>query len=357
MRDRFRAFLIGGLGVVLAVVWFSSATVAAQAPATTQQAAAAEGTYKAPRTPDGQPDLQGVWANNDATPLERPKELEGRARLTDDEVAALRRRAGELFNGETDAAFGDSVFLAVIKDANKKDFKSTDTTGNYNHFWIVDREFDNRTSVISDPPDGRLPELTAYGKQKRAELAEYRKMHPADGPEDLPLSHRCVTFGVPRLGAGYNSYFQIVQSKDHVAIMQEMIHDVRIVPLDNRPHLPENVKLWHGNSIGRWEGDTLVVETRNFSPESRFQNLPAENLQTVERFTRVGPKTIEWKVTVNDPKMWTRPWTATVLLRQSPDQVYEMACHEGNEGLSGALSGYRAQERKAAMEAEKAANK
>jgi hypothetical protein len=342
--------LVGALAILL-LMSFSSSSGAGQGSSPAAKAPAAT-AYKAPRTPDGQPDLQGVWANNDATPMERPKELEGRQFLTEEEVAALKKRAGELFNGETDAAFGDSVFLAVLRDVKGKDFKSTDTTGNYNHFWIVDREFDNRTSVISDPPDGRIPPLTDEGRRRQEAAAEYRKLHPADGPEDLPLGHRCVSFGVPRIDAGYNSYFQIVQSRDYVAIAQETIHDVRIIPLDGRTHLPSSVKQWHGDSRGRWEGDTLVVETRNFSAQSRMLRNPASaNVHVVERFTRIGPKTIRWDVTINDPTTWTRPWTATVMLRSSPDQIYEMACHEGNEGLPGALSGYRAQERKAAESA------
>ena len=195
------------------MVVFASSTVAGQASSAGVNTPAAGATYKAPRTPDGQPDLQGVWANNDATPLQRPTELAGRQFLTEAEVASLKRRAAELFNGETDAAFGDSVFLAAIKEAG--DFTSRDKgTGNYNHFWIVDREFDNRTSIISDPTDGRIPPLTPEGEKRKVALDERRKMHPADGPEDLPLSHRCVTSGVPRIGAGYNSYFQIVQNKD-----------------------------------------------------------------------------------------------------------------------------------------------
>ena len=344
MRHRLRAAFLGALAVVIVVVSFSSSTVAGQAPSGgTKASPSVAKAYAPPRTPDGHPDLQGVWGNNDATPLERPKELEGRQFLTEAEVAALKRRAAELFNGETDAAFGDSVFLAVLKDS--KGFKSADTqTGNYNHFWIVDREFDNRTSVVSDPPDGRIPALTPEAKKRQATDAEYRRLHPADGPEDLPLSHRCVTFGVPRLGAGYNSYFQFLQARDYVAIRQEMIHDVRIIPMDGRPHLASSVKQWHGDPRGRWDGDTLVVETTNFSPKSRLQNMSAENLHVIERFTRIGPKTIQWQVTVNDPSTWTKPWTATVFLRSSPDQIYEMACHEGNEGLEGALSGHRAVE-------------
>jgi hypothetical protein len=349
MRHRFYASL--ALAVGIAVVTLSSSTIAGQTPSAGAKAAATK--YSPPRTPDGHPDLSGIWENNDATPLERPKELEGRKYLTEAEVAALKKRAGVLFNGETDAAFGDSVFLAVLKDA--KDFKSTDTqTGNYNHFWIVDRPFDdNRTSRISDPEDGRIPALTPAGEKWRAAAAEYRKAHPADGPEDLPLSHQCITFGAPRIGAGYNSYFQIVQTKDYVAIGQEMIHDVRMVPLDGRPHVDSSIRQWLGDSRGHWEGDSLVVDTTNFSPKSRFENLPAENLHTVERFTRIGPKTIQWDVTVNDPTIYTKPWTASMMLRSTPDQIFEMACHEGNEGLSGALSGTRALEKAAEIEAAK----
>jgi hypothetical protein len=298
--------------------------------------------YVVPRTVDGHPNLMGVWANNDATPLERPDVFKDRQFLTEGEVQALKARAAELFNGETDAAFGDSVYLAVIRDG--KDFKSTDTTGNYNHFWIVDREFDNRTSVVSDPVDGKIPGVTEAAKAWRAKDAEYRQKHPADGPEDLPLSHRCLTFGVPRIGAGYNSYFQIFQTKDGVAIGQEMIHDTRFIPTDGRPEVSSNVRQWHGISRGRWEGDTLVVETSNFSSKARFQGYSAENMTFVERFTRIGPKTLQWDVTVTALTIWERPWTATVMLRQSPDSMFEMACHEGNEGMFGALSGHRAHE-------------
>jgi hypothetical protein len=330
---------VGSLAVAVVALMSGSA----QAPAAPPGAGTPE--YVAPRTPDGQPDLQGVWANNDATPLERPKELEGRAFLTEAEVAALKKRAAELFNGETDAAFGDSVFLAALREADG--FTSTDTTGNYNHFWIVDREFDNRTSLSSVPADGRLPELTPEGKRRRAEAAEHRRLHFADGPEDLPLSHRCISFGVPRVRAGYNSYFQIVQARDYVAIAQETIHDVRIIPLDGRPHVDASVRQLHGDSRGRWEGETLVVETRNFSEDAGFQapfDVYSDQLVVTERFTRIGPETIRWEVTASDPVIWTRPWTVTVLLRSTPDQLYEMACHEGNEAMIGTLAGHRAVE-------------
>jgi hypothetical protein len=304
--------------------------------------------YTPPRTVDGQPDLQGVWANNNATPLERPAALAGKALLTEAEVAALKAKAAELFNGDGDAAFGDDVFTAVVSGTTS--FKSSDAaTGNYNQFWIVDRDFDNRTSLIVDPPDGRLPALTPEAQKRRASLSVDRAARGFDGPEDRALSERCITFGVPRIQAAYNSYFQIFQTKTHVAIMMETIHDARIIPLDNRPHIGSDIRQWHGDSVGRWEGDTLVVETANYSPKSDFRGA-REHLRIVERFTRVSPARIDYVVTVNDPTTWTRPWTAMIPLKLSKDELYEFACHEGNEGMVGILAGARAQEKAAASQ-------
>ena len=225
-------------------------------------------TWTALRTVDGQPDLEGVWANNNATPLERPKELAGRAFLTEQEVAALKKKADELFTGEADAAFGDTVFLSVLANVQgtKSGFKSTDgETGDYSSVWTVERDWDNRTSLITDPSDGRLPAMTPQAQQKQVATAAARSSRPA-GPEDRSLSERCITFGSPRLGAGYNSYFQIFQSAKQVAILMETIHDARLIPLDGSPHLPSNIQTWLGDSRGRWEGDTLVVDTTNYKP-------------------------------------------------------------------------------------------
>ena len=306
--------------------------------------AAGDGDFwTTPRTPDGQPDLQGVWANNNATPLERPEQLAGKAALSGEELAELKERAGKLFSNEAgDAAFGDSVFAAALSDA--KSFTSSDAqTGNYNQFWVVEREFsDSRTSLVIDPPDGRIPELTPEGQAKHAEQTANRR-RPPRGPEDRSLGERCITFGVPRLGAGYNSYYQIFQTPGSVAILTEMIHDVRIIPLDGRPHIDKRLRQWHGDSRGRWEGDTLVVETRNYSPKSSFRG-SAENLRLVERFMRAGPETLEYEVTVEDPTTWTRPWTAMIPLKKSEDAIYEYACHEGNYSMEGMLAGARGQE-------------
>jgi hypothetical protein len=326
---------------MLGMFWLVSTAVTAQTPAAAPKTSAAKGWTLA-RTPDGQPDLQGVWSNNNVTPLERPKQFGGRQYLTDEELTTLKQRAAQLFAGDGDAAFGDALFETLLSDTNK--FVSRDgRTGDYNQFWLVERDWSNRTSLITDPPDGRLPALTAEGARREAAAAAARQ-RPAAGPEDRSLSERCITFGVPRLQAAYNSYYQIVQSPGNVAIMMETIHDTRIIPLDNRPHIPQDIRQWHGDPRGHWEGNTLVVETTNFSPKSNFRGAN-ENLRLVERFTRVGPDTLNYEVTVTDPTIWTRPWTAMIPLRRSTDLVYEYECHEGNTGLAGILAGARADEK------------
>lgn len=299
--------------------------------------------YTPPRTPDGQPDLQGVWANNNATPLERPKILEGRQFLTEQEVIALKKRAGELFAGDGDAAFGDAIFEAVLSEAKKYKPTTFDTkTGNYNAFWLVERDFDNRTSLITDPPDGRMPPMTAEGQKRlAAQAAGFRESGTTD-PESRGLSERCITFGVPDLLAGYNSYFEIIQSPGYVVFLSEKIHDARIIPLDGRPHAPDGVTQWTGDSRGRWQGNTLVVETKNLKSSFRAAS---DRLRLTERFTRVGPNTINYEITFDDPATWTRPWTLMVPLKHTDDRVYEYACHEGNSGLEYILKGAREEEK------------
>ena len=300
-----------------------------------------------PRTPEGKPDFQGTWANNAATPLERPDALADKAELSDAELAAFQARHDELFDGEGEAAFGDSVFESVL--ANDQEHESYDpTTGNYNHFWVVDREFENRTSLIVDPPDGKLPQLTETAAAAQKAAAERMKTHPADSYTDRINSDRCITFGVPFIAAGYNGYFEIVQSADHVAVMQEMAHETRIIPLDGREHIPAAVQQWTGDARGYWDGDTLVVETRNFSPQSRFLGHNAEGMNLTERYTLTDENTLQWVLTIEDPKTWTRPWTMLINLKRSAEPIYEYACHEGNLAMEGILAGARAEEARAA---------
>ena len=315
-------------------------------------AAAQSTNWTPPRTADGKVDLQGVWANNAATPLERPDSLSDKAVFTNEEVAELRETAQRLFGGADDAAFGDSVFTAVLANV-EKNVSRDGGTGNYSSVWMVDREFENRTSLITAPPNGKLPPVTPEAEARRVAAATYRREHPADGPEDLSRQVRCITYGIPRvggLGAGYNSYYQIFQTPQHLVMLGEMIHDARIIPistLGNAPHAHDAIRQWHGDSRGHWEGDTLVVETTNYSSKASYRG-SADNLHLVEHFTLVGPNRLHYAITITDPTTWTAPWTAMAPLSRSTDVLFEYACHEGNIGMTGILAGARVQEEQAA---------
>ncbi len=294
------------------------------------------------RTLHGQPDLQGVWANNSVTPLERPDVWAGKTTLTDEELVQLRAAAAEVTASGLDAQFGDQLVLAAI--AGLSDADSYDSTGNYNQFWLADRDFDhNRTSLVIDPPDGRIPTRTADAGRAGRGLPPPIVAPKADSWTDRPLSERCLTFGVPNLLAGYNSYYQLLQTRDHVVILMEMIHDARIIPIDGPPHVSDDIRQLHGDSRGHWDGDTLVVETTNYSAQGAFWSA-AEELRVTERFTRVSADTLHYEITFDDHTTWTQPWTVLIPLRQSPDPLFEYACHEGNLGMEGILSGYRAEE-------------
>jgi len=303
--------------------------------------AVAQSAWTAPRTADGHPDLQGVWANNSATPLERPEAWAGKDSLTDEELADLKYAAADVVASGADAQFGDQLVLAALERI--KDADSYDTTGNYNQFWMADRDFSHQTSLVVSPSDGLIPALTSAAVTRSEVRRASRSDHPADGPEDRGLGERCANFGVPRLSAGYNSYSQIFQSPGSVVVLKEMAHDAKVIAMDGTPHLNDGIRQWNGDSRGRWDGDTLVIETTNFSPKSRFRE-SAENLHLVERYTRVGPDTLNYEVTIIDPTTWAQPWSVLIPLRQSEDAVFEYACHEGNYGMEGILSGHRADE-------------
>jgi hypothetical protein len=309
-------------------------------------------------TPDGQPDLRGNWVNRSATPLERPKQLEGRQFLSDAEVAELRKRADRLFkSADSDFPQGvlrDDLFLAAL--TNVEQYKNPNSTGGIDN--MIEFEFDNRTSLIVDPPDGRIPPLTAAGQRRQsAFLAAVAMQNPPAGPEDLTTFQRCITFGVPMPRAGpQTSYYQIVQSPGYVVIVVEAIHDARIIPLDGRPHLPQSIRTWDGDSVGRWEGKTLVVDTTNFSPKDSFLG-SAEGLHLIERFTRVAADEIRYEITVDDLTTWTKPWTAVLRLKQTQDKIYEFACHEGNFEIMEDMLRAARQQDKAAEEAEQKKSK
>ena len=330
MREKL-VTVSGLIAVVAAVGCLVPVTAAAQS---------AEAGWVAPRTPDGYPDLQGVWANNNVTPLERPEAWAGKETLSEEELAALRVSAASAV-GDGDALFGDQLVLAAIEGVEATSYDPT--TGNYNQFWIADRDFNNQTSLVVDPPDGRVPALTPEAQERRRAAFAYSRAHPADSYTDRPLQERCVTYGIPRLGAGYNSYYQIFQNADHLVFMNEMIHDARLIPLTGEPHLAESVRQLHGDSRGYWEGDTLVIETTNFSSTANFRG-SSDGLHLVERLTRVGPRTLDYELTVTDPTVWTRPWTVRIPLMLSDEPMFEYACHEGNIGMDGILAGHRAEE-------------
>ena len=304
----------------------------------------AQDDYVAPRTLNGQPDLQGVWANNSTTPLQRPEFFADRATLTEDEYQRLLARAAEIESGGGDALFGDGFLNAVITG----EVESYDpSTGNYDQSWMSSRNVERRTSLIIDPPNGRLPAMRPEARERMNAEARMRRENPSDSYTSRPLQERCITYGMPYMLAGYNSYYQIVQSATHVAIIQEMIHDVRVIPLDAGEHIDADIRLWHGDSRGRFEGDTLVIETRNFSDESVFMGARGNRLFT-ERFTRTAEDVLRYEFTIEDEQTWERPWTAVINYTHSEDPIYEYACHEGNYALEGILSGARAEERRAA---------
>jgi len=212
--------------------------------------------------------------------------------------------------------------------------------------WTVDRDWENRTSLIFDPPDGRMPPMTPAGLKRRdATVASMRRV-PA-GPEDRALQERCITYGSPSLVAGYQSAYEIVQTPNTVALTMEMIHDTRVITLDQRAHVAPVVRQWMGDSRGHWEGDTLVVDTANYKPAS-FMSRSSEQLHVVERFTRIGPDTLKYEITINDPGTWTKPWSLMIPLSRADHPMWEYGCHEGNYGMTGILAGARAEERGAA---------
>jgi hypothetical protein len=317
----------------------------------TGSAACAQTGYQVPRTSDGQPDIQGVWANNTVTPVQRPDLFEDREFLTAQEMQIISQRAGEIIAEADDALFGESVITSALSG----DTGSNDpTTGNYDQFWLAERSIHNRTSQIIDPPNGKYPALTEEGIARRARMAQLRNNSAAAGErfetldsyETLSQDDRCITNGAPYLDSGYNSYWQIVQSKEHVVILQEMMHDARIIPLTDMPHAPEAIELLHGDSRGYWDGDTLVVETRNYSDRSELSHNRAE--LNVERITRIGEGQLRYQLTSNDPGTYSAPYTREIIFDYSDGDIYEFACHEGNYALPNMLQGAREEERREA---------
>jgi hypothetical protein len=335
MREHLSAWL-GVVGIILT----SCAAIASAQPH----------PWTPPLTADGHPDLQGIWVDNSATPLERPAALRDKTVLSDDEVKELERRARRLFSSANNSDYppGDNYFLALLNNPDR--FKSPTATDSSDA--MIPRPFESRTSLVSDPPDGRIPALTPEGTARVQAWTKKRTRPDPDDPEDLSNERRCITFGTPRVGgtfgAGPYGYYQVVQTPNYFVLTTEFAHEARIVPLDGRPHLPAAIRAWNGDSRGRWEGTTLVVDTTNFSPNSIFQG-STDGLHLVERFTRVAGDTLLYEVTIEDAQTWVRPWTAIINLHATSERLFEVACHEGNYySMQGVLAGTRAAEKSAA---------
>jgi hypothetical protein len=318
---------------VLTLVLLMTVSVAAQAPVSSGKAPAKKWTAK---TPDGQPDLQGYWTNSTYTPLQRPQGVTKEFYSTN-EVAQVEKQAAEREAEQTEPGTIADVHYDLTQFGLDR--------GQSAHMTQM------RTSMIVDPPDGRIPPVTADGQKRQAERAAERRRMGAttDQVQNMPVGTRCIMMagsGPPMMPAGYNSNYQIVQGPGYVMILTEMIHDVRIIPLDGRPQLPRNVRQWIGSSRGHWEGDTLVVETANFNGKNAFQN-SSEDMRIIERFARVDAGTIDYRFTIEDEKTWSRPWTAVLPLQSSTGPIFEHGCHEGNYGVRNTLSGARAEEQRA----------
>ena len=301
-------------------------------------------TWEVARTIDGDPDLQGVWENNTITPVERPDVFGNKSFLSDDDIAFLRRRIAEINAAGDDALFGEGVLQAAFSG----EITSYDpSTGNYDSQWMAERTIHRRTSQITQPSNGKYPPRTEKAIAAAKALAEHRRDHPADSYTDRPLGERCVSFGAPRLSSGYNSYWQIVQSKETVAIIQEMAHDVRIIPIVPMPHANKNIRLWHGDSRGYWDGDTLVIETTNYSDKSSTSP-ETDRKVNVEKLTRISETALRYELMSDDPGQFTGSYTREIIFDYTEDDIYEYACHEGNYGMANILSGHRVEEARAA---------
>ena len=318
------------LGVALLVAWVTPAGSQTGAGQTQSKTAATSKKWTLPRTPWGHPDLQGIWNNGTPTPLERPSDLAGKEFLSDEEWAA---RAKEV----------------STRAERRPDDPDADVALAYNNEWWDRGTPLKRTSLIVDPTNGKLPPLTPEGQKRVAARAAAAKGRgPADSWEDRPLQERCLLYhGTPPFPTGYNNNYQIAQTRDYVAIRYEMLAETRIIPLDGRPRLGPNIRQWMGSSRGHWEGDTLVVETTNYSDKTTFRFPASENLKVVERFTRTDAGNIDYRFTVHDPTMYTKTWTAVLPLVKAEGPIYEYACHEANYAMEHMLSGARAEDRAA----------
>jgi hypothetical protein len=336
--DMIRRVVVLGGGAACLLLAASLQSVPAAGQSATPTPREAETSWTVPRTPWGHPDLQGIWTTDEeiGVPMERPAAFGNRAVLTDEEVAKRaeqRRKRAQAPPRPGSTGAGPEHWYEGSEDAAR------------------------RTSLIVDPPDGRMPPYTSEAKARVTDPRTVLGFKPGvgsmgegpfDGPEDLHLADRCITRGLPQtwVPSQYNNGFHIVQNKDYVAIYPERLHEARVIPVNGRPPLPSAIRQWIGDSRGRWEGDTLVVEVTNFSNRTSYER-SGDTLRLVERYKRIAPDTLRVEITVDDPTTWTKPWTFAVTGKRDASywQIFEYACHEGNYGMFNILSGARAQER------------
>ena len=372
MRERISA-VAGIVAVAAAALWLASGTIAAQAQRPTARPAAK--AYTPPRMADGHPDLQGMYDVATMTPLERPAGLGDRLVLTKQEAAALEQYEQQRqvkndapLKGDREAppVGGERTtpksYLEFLEQAGGG------VVGGYNNFWlaggtqIITVNGEKRSSIIVDPPDGKVPPQKPEARKRNATFLAGAVAPDAgeaaaasgppgafDGPEVRPLAERCLlgflsTAGPPSLpNYFYNNMKQIVQTSTSVMILNEMVHDARVIRIGGQ-HLPQTVRRWMGDSVGRWDGDTLVVDTTNFTKKTQFQG-SSDQLHVVERFTRTGPDTLLYRFTIEDPDTWDRTWTGEYPWVTTKENLYEYACHEGNYSLANMLKGARLKEK------------
>jgi len=316
--------------VVAAILTLALAPIHASA----QPGISAESHFEADRTPWGHPDLQGVWDRRTITPLERPERYADQPFLNADEIRAYERASAARGDGRPLDSGRSGI---SVHDPGDLDYGSTVLAS-------------GQTSLVVDPASGRIPAYTNSSRDRMAARVRAEEGRgPADSWIDRSLTERCITWGVPQgmLPQAYNNNLHILQTPDTVMILNEMVHDIRIVPLDGRPHLPAKLRQWHGDPRGHWEGDTLVIESTNFSDKANFRR-SGKNLHLVERFTRISEELLQYEFTVEDPTTWVRSWSVAFPMVMAEQPMYEFACHEGNYGLRNILGAARHLEKQAA---------
>src|SRR5438094_5599345 len=337
MRSRLIALSVALVGVIL-VALLAQLPATAQNQSSAVKAPAAAKAWKPPRTPEGKPDLQGIWANNTLTPLQRPKSLGAKEFYTDQELAEMSKKARTGDVGE-EGDLGAARPNPVRYDLELYGFDPSKL-----------RYASKRTSLIVGP-EGTIPPMLPAARERNAEIAAKNKGHEFDSYENRPLSERCILMGQERIpmtpGANEGNLLQIVQGPGYVSLLHEIDHSTRVIPTDGRLHVPQNIRMLQGDSVGHWEGDTLVVDTTNFTNRTNFRG-SSEKLHLIERFSRTADNTMIYRFTVEDPATWEKPWTSEVPWTKTKGPVYEWACHEGNNMIVNILRGARVAEAEAA---------